>query len=539
MQWRVIKVGSEMFDMLHASGLALLLAQATQGPIELVDQGVQYLLSSSVLSMPHADLELIEHVLALPSRDEVLQREEKQKNKEKKGAEKTRDLHLSNLDGLLTTLFTTPGVRALSVADMLQQHQRNSLALAQAIDKVAYALSLWKESTLQAFQRDQRQSASWLGRLLLDYDFQAPAFPFPIDVQKEHDLSLVMTLDPTFSYSIHRAHSDGFVTVGTNLTIHGATFAVLLALIGAARFLRAQRLSHDMANCYVPLAARYTISASTALPPLLFQATNPEQALLLQWLHYAYAQRAQKKENLLWKGLAYQTIQTQGIQQSLSCQHGCLDLSWSLGLNETERRSLLFLWRRLLWNHSTDDPYELDTLFDTLANRQLTSWIAHLLEMARCVRTEEDSLPRAYRWKEVKAMTDLTHATTSASALFQTILKRKGSGTLRVGRALRLLGRANRSALLDRMEELERVQTITQLNQVLALAIQECACLEAKTPFIIIPDEEDTRLLCADVEQSDPHTIASFLILLSVLEYPGENGKRAPKESLLSHSCTF
>jgi hypothetical protein len=118
-------------------------------------------------------------------------------------------------------------------------------------------------------------------------------------------------------------------------------------------------------------------------------------------------------------------------------------------------------------------------------------------------------------------------------------LKRKGAGTLRIGRALRLLGRANRSGLLDRIEELERVQTLNQLNHVLAMAIQECTLLEARTPFIIIPDENDTRLLCADVDQSDPHTIASFLILLSVLEYPGEDGKQVPKEPLLSHTCTF
>jgi hypothetical protein len=526
--------------MLHASGLALLLAQTTREPVELVDQGTEYLLSSSVSSVSRADPELIERVLILPSKNRALPTEEKQGKEGKRASGETLDLPLANLDGLLTTLFTIPGVRALSVADVIQNQQHNPLALAQAIDKVAHALSEWKNSALQTFQRDPRLTTSWLERLLLDYDLQAPALPFPVDVQKEHDLSLVMTLDPTFSYSSHRTHSDGLVTHNTNLTIRGASFAVLLALIGAARFLRAQRLSHGMVNCYVPLAARYTISASTALPPLSFQAIDPEQALLLQWLGYTYTQRARTQEDVLWKGLAYQTIQTQGIQQSLSCQRGCLDLLWPLMLNKAERGSLLFLWRHLLWNHSSDRSYELGTLFDALANRQLTSWIGHLLDMARCVqKTHETMLPRSYRWKEVKTMADLMHVTTPASALFQTILRRKGAGTLRIGRALRLLGRANRSGLLDRIEELEKVQTLNQLNYVLALAIQECALLEARTPFIIIPDENDARLLCADVEQSDPHTIASFLILLSTLEYPGEDGKQTPKEPMLSHSCTF
>src|SRR5216683_1266652 len=101
-------------------------------PIELVDQGSDYLLSSSIPSVPPVDLELIGRVLVLPSRDEVLQREEKRRKKEKKAAEETLDLPLANLDGLLTTLFTIPGVRVLSAADVIQNQQRDPLALTKA-----------------------------------------------------------------------------------------------------------------------------------------------------------------------------------------------------------------------------------------------------------------------------------------------------------------------------------------------------------------------------------------------------------------------
>ena len=539
MQWRVVKMGAEMFDLLHAAGLALLLAQATMEPVELVDHETDYLLTSAVSQVPQASPDLIEQVLVLPAKDQRLPSEHLSGHQGKHAAGNTPDLPVANLDGLLTALFTTPGVRSVSVADVLQKQGRDPSALTQAVEKVAYAVAEWKKYASQVCQRDPRQARSWLERLLRDYDLHAPAIPSPAPVHKDHELSLLMMLDPTLSYSTHREHSDGLVTQGTNLTIHGASCAVLLAQLGAARFLRAQRLPHGMVNCYVPLASTVTISASIALAPLPFQSASPEQARILHWLQYAFEQRQLAHQNLPWKGIAYQTLQTQGTQQSFSCHQGCLDLLWLLRLNPTERGSLLFFWRRLCWVAPDACPETLDTLFDALENRQMVSWVAHLREMARCFQAKEHLLPRCYRWKEVKAMTDLMHPTRSASALFQTILQRKGAGTLRVGRALRLLGRADRSGLLDRIEDLEKVQTLNQLNHTLAMAIQECALLEARTPFIIIPDENDTRLLCADVEQSDPHTIASFLILLSVLEYPGEDGKRAPKEPLLSHTCTF
>lgn len=400
------------------------------------------------------------------------------------------------------------------------------------------AVQSWKDTTYRAWERRQKSTENWLACLLRDYELQNPVLPLPTNVGA-HDLSLVMPLDPTFSYSLHRAQSDGLVTQKTNLTIHGTSFAVILALMGAARFLRAQRLPHGMVNCYVPLATRFCFHAETALPPLPFQPFSPEQALLLQWLAYAQGQQELGKESVLWKGLAYQTIQTQGVQQSLSYQRGCLDLLWPLELDKTERGTLFSLWRHLFWTRPQDRPYELDTLFEALENRQLDAWIAHLLEIARCLHMKEEALPRPYRWKEVKAMADLIHSTSSIPVLFQTILKRTEKGTLRVGRALRLLGKADRTALRDLVEELERVQTENQLTHVLALSIQACVLLEGQTPFVIIPGEEDMLSLFEDVRQSDPHTIASFLILLSALRYPGEDGKRTKQQPMHMRTCTI
>lgn len=537
MQWRVIKIGAEMFDMLHAAGLAILLAKATGEPVELVDQGYCYDLSTPVARVPQASVELLDELLVLPQPDKKLPETIKHPPEQKNTvAEKPPDLPLANFDGLLTTLFTSPGGHFLSVADVLQKQQSDQAAPAQAIGKVTKAFQSWKDATFQVWKREQKSTQSWFERLLLDYDPQNPAMPLPANAGA-HDLSLVMTLDPTFSYSVHRPRSDGLVTQKTNLTIHGTRFAVLLALVGAARLLRAQRLSHGMVNCYVPLAAHSCFHAETALPPLPFKSSSPEQALLLQWLAYARAQQQAEKEHVLWKGLAYQTIQTQGVQQSLSGQHGCLDLRWPLKITKTERGTLLSLWQSMLWTRPSDRPYELDTLFEALEDRQLSAWMAHLLEIARCLHAKEEALPRPYRWKEVKAMTDLMY-TPPTPTLFQTILKRTEGGTLRVGRALRLLGRANRAALRDLVEELESVQTDDQLTHALALTVQECVYLEGKTPFVIIPGEEDMTYLFEDVKQSDPHTIASFLILLSALRYPEEDGKHAKQQPMHMSTCT-
>ncbi len=209
MQWRVIKIGAEMFDMLHASGLGILLAKATGEPIELVDQGHCYVLSAPVTRSPQASIDLLDELLVLPQPSKELPGKAGHETEQKNGAfEKLPDLPLANLDGLLTILFTSPGGRFLSVADVFQKQEQDPTTLTRAIEKVAKAFLVWKDATCQAWQRERKHVDDWLERLLQDYDPQKPAIPLPTNVG-EHDLSLVMTLDPTFSYSLHRPCSDG------------------------------------------------------------------------------------------------------------------------------------------------------------------------------------------------------------------------------------------------------------------------------------------------------------------------------------------
>lgn len=99
------------------------------------------------------------------------------------------------------------------------------------------------------------------------------------------------------------------------------------------------------------------------------------------------------------------------------------------------------------------------------------------------------------------------------------ILDRR-EGTLRFGHALRLLGQVNAAALRDLVEELEAVQALDHLLLVLAQAAQGCQVAAAKSPFTLVPSEEDLKYLLEDVEQVGAHTIARFLITLSALRYP-------------------
>src|SRR5258708_980594 len=95
-------------------------------------------------------------------------------------------------------------------------------------------------------------------------------------------------------------------------------------------------------------------------------------------------------------------------------------------------------WRKMLWIPPADRPDALDPLLDALTNRQLDAWMAHLIKVPRLAYPKQAVLPRPYRWKEVQAMTDLMHPT-STPVLFQTILQRTAGGTRRVGLALLLL----------------------------------------------------------------------------------------------------
>src|SRR5712692_10332558 len=185
MEWCVVKTGAELFDLLHAYGVGILLAHACGKPVEVMDTGCSYTLAGGhVSAQPCGPLDLLDEALALPTPQEV-------------AAARLLDagvpVPVANLDGLLTVLFTTPGaVRALSVADLLWKARRDDSVAERAIRKARVALARWKDSV---FKEPTHGAESWFERVLRDYDPVAPAIPVPADARAERDLSLVMMLD--------------------------------------------------------------------------------------------------------------------------------------------------------------------------------------------------------------------------------------------------------------------------------------------------------------------------------------------------------
>lgn len=519
MDFCLVKTGAATFDALHAYGLGILLAHASGLPVELRQGTIVSTLTCSLTGVPQAPLALLDDVLTLPTPEELLAPQADRR--------RTVSLGIGNLDGLLATLFTSPGVRASSVGEVLRKSRLDRSVAELAIKKVRTARERWKAR----ISRQARGADSWLEQLLRDYDPSDPAIPVLRNVDRGNDLSLFMTIDPSFGYSTRRPASDGLVAQRTNITIRGASSAVLLAYIGAARFLRAMPAKGELVVLVVPAATSITLSPETVLPLLAPAGYAPGQALVLQWLEYILQPYGQAR----WSSLSYQVVQTQGAQQSIPRERGYLDLSWCEGLQPSTREMLFPAWRRLLSSEQERHPYDIDHLLDSLLTRYARAWADHLYDVAECIHYQRGTGVSPYPFEAVKEVTALMNSSTPSK--LAEILDRK-AGTLRFGHALRLLGQVNASALRDLEEELEAVQSLDQLLLVLARAAQDCQVAAAKSPFTLVPSDEDLKYLLEDVEQVGAQTIARFLITLSALRYPrlevsGLDAQRLARVNLL------
>src|SRR6266849_2198866 len=156
MEWRVVKTGAQLFDLLHAYGLGLLLAHGCELPVEVGDTGCTYTLTCGAVAAPAGSLVILDELLTLPAPHEV-----------EAARLPEAGLPVANLDGLLTVLFTTPGsVRALSVADLARKRRRDDSAAERAIAKARAALARWKGLMSKA---SPTGAVSWLERILQDY----------------------------------------------------------------------------------------------------------------------------------------------------------------------------------------------------------------------------------------------------------------------------------------------------------------------------------------------------------------------------------
>jgi hypothetical protein len=421
---------------------------------------------------------------------------------------------LGNLDGLLATAFTTPGARLVSVQDARNKQTLNDESCKKAVEKASALV----ERLITYTERQEQRTAGGIAAVLALYASGQPAAPL-FTAKSTNDLALPMTIDPMLGYSTRQPLSDGRITQNTNLAVQNMPLAVPLAFIGAAHFLRAQRCANKLVSLYLPLPQHITITAATSLPLLTGTSFPVEQALAGQWLHTAEQQALAQAE---WHALAYHTLQTQGAQQSMTRDSGILDYSWLQTLQQRAGTKLVASWRKVLHRPRETVPYELDALTDCLLHRSGAAWLQHLNEIARILIQQPDLRVRRYTDCDVKEITQMLQA--QENLPLRVVLAQE-QGTMRFGHALRQLGRYNPSALREYAEELDAVRDLDQLLRLLAQMSQMCEVLKAKSPFLIVPTDDDLDLLLADVDQFGVKRIASVLLILAVLRYPREESE--------------
>ncbi len=506
MQWCVAKTGFEMFDALHAYGLGILLATAYHQPVELSEVGLAYKLYNQAQTIPAATVALLDSALELPGTADldVLRDDWHLRSRS------CYLLSIAVLDGLLTALFTVPGARKLSVSDLVSGQNYSVETAMRSLNKVASAIENWRAFV----ERETQHEANWLSFVLRDYTCPHPSSPLPAEATRKQDIRLSLMIDPSFSYSLRRPTSDGELTHKSNLTVRGTRFAPVLTYLGASRFLRAQRVTGSLVNVYVPLASNLILTRKIAFPPLTHLNCSAGEAAVRQWLSLS---SRQFRFSAKWRGIAYQTLQTQQQQQSITLGRGFLDCTWLLHLPEGTRQNLVNGWLAELGQHGSADLDARAHLTDVLLYHRIDNWIAHLRHLMYAAINSESGSIRLYDIDEVRRLSAMMDASTNHP--LRTIVERQ-EGTLRFGHALRQLGRFNRAILRDVVVLLEAAQTPEQVNLALHLALQECELAKAEFPFISIPDYTDFALLLDDVEQYGVRIIASVLILLSVLRKP-------------------
>jgi hypothetical protein len=253
MQWRVIKMGSDLFDILHTYGLGIVVASATKQPVTALEEGCSYRLSSPCTAIPQVGPDLLDELFLMPSTEEVLHVLQKQRTRSE------MPLGVANLDGLLAALFTRPYLeRNCSVYALLDRHRLDPTALERIIAGVRDVCTKWKDLTNQ----ECSDESEWLSELLRDYDAFQAIQPLP-GAKRGTDITVAMTLDPSLGYASRQLYSDGRISRKVNLTMLRPRFATLLAFVGAMRFLRAQPIAGDFIIFSTPAPSSIWFGSST------------------------------------------------------------------------------------------------------------------------------------------------------------------------------------------------------------------------------------------------------------------------------------
>lgn len=484
----VVKTGFESFDAQHATGLAVLVAETFNVQVALWELGLHYyLVAPDVVETMQHSLD-IGAILALPKNDDLAV---------------ASDLELANFDGLLAAALTSPGARLVSVNDARDKQITNPSVTKRGLDKVRRLV----ERLLKVLPSSEERS--FLAAVLRSYSAEKSQVPF-IRPRKSQETSVNMPINAAFAYSTRRPFRDGFVSDRSNIAIDGTPYANILALIGSARSLRAQRIGGPLVNIYVPFFRELRVRPGFWVPLLANVEYTPQQAAIVQLLSHYQACGSD------FAALSCQTLHTQGAKQAFSLSSARLSAALFHAVYQAGLAGLLGRWHAFFTTPLEDSLLDQDLMCRAILTRNSAAWLEHLRDVSWVVNAHDENSGLAYSVLEVSTMVSSEGEAGSSLAY---ILERE-QGTLRFGRSLRSLGEYKRTDLLDSLDQIDAARTRDQLLRALAGVAQKCVLAKAISNFVVVPNDTDLAYLLQDVEQWGVRDIASLLMVLSSLRYP-------------------
>lgn len=191
MDWYIVHTGIEMLDALHTIGYAVWLASRYQTTVNIVNDGAYARLTIDE-DEQHLHPQSVEltRILRIPHADEL-------------SADQSSidEFALHNLDGLLALLFTTSGVRVVSVDDLRTKIERDPAIIVSTLKKITSKISRWKQYLEQnSITPDEIDTWYRQQRLVLLVD------------KPKAGLGLPMTIDPALSHSHRSSVSAGLIS---------------------------------------------------------------------------------------------------------------------------------------------------------------------------------------------------------------------------------------------------------------------------------------------------------------------------------------
>ncbi len=486
----VVKTGFASFDTLHACGLAIVFAEVCDEEVLLQDQGPVFELTLSIEPIPKVSYLVLKQILRLPDLDELL----------KPSKDHETATHFLNLDGLLATTINLPGPRTLSITELLHRpfldEEGKALWLKKGYEKVSRVAS----RLISGIQRELKSGSDDFLNLISD-DYLSDHLIIPkIEKYGQRYLPIWSTFEPALGFSTRSSVSDCELN-SYNLTISGNRFASFLALVGAARILRAQKTDSRYAVYWLPSFNQITIVPGFAFQPLRFFRGNANLAILSRTMDALNNETETK-----FIGLHYHILQ--GSKQPVPVEEGEISL---LPLRQFPKKLVKF-WRSIATSSLTFDD---DLLSSALFDLNYHSWERFLLSWHDLLLSNKVAYP--YSLDEIL---EVNHMLDPLSAQPLSAILNEKAGTRKFGVLLRQLNEINRSEYLEAKNKLIGARSPEEILAALCPALDEILVIQGKkATFRVIPTNADIKKLLEQIESHGVSSIAHILIILASLHY--------------------